>query len=118
MSRSLIPKRRTDGVEADFPRYMSEIFGIHVAAIDANLVYTVSLGIPETPTGPVRLGESDRITLPLRKLTHGGDDMCIGEKSYMQPQLSQKLKEMSRSPQTYFFTSPALCLLMVTSSGL
>lgn len=118
MSRSLIPKRPTDGVEADFPRYTSEIFGIHVAAIDANLVCAVSLGIPETPTGSVRLGKSDRITLLLRKLTHRGDDMCISEKSYMQPQLSQKLKEMSRSPQMYFFTSPALCLLMVTSSSL
>ncbi len=57
MSRSLIPKRRTADVEADFPRYMSEIFGIHVAAIDANLVHAASLGIPETPTGPVRLGK-------------------------------------------------------------
>jgi hypothetical protein len=70
MSRSLIPKRRTGGVEADFPHYMSEIFGIHVTAIDANLGCAASLGIPETPmiTGPVRLGKSDRITLPLRKL--------------------------------------------------
>ncbi len=72
MSRGLISKRRTDDVEVDFPRYIFEIFGIHVAAVDANLVYAVCLGVPETPTNPVRLGKSDRIILPLKKLTHRG----------------------------------------------
>lgn len=51
MRRSPIPQRRIEGIKVDSARYMSEIVGIHVAAVDAHLVCAALLGIPVTPTG-------------------------------------------------------------------